>query len=362
MKMLFVMPAMQYSGAPKMMATVANWFAESGEDVTVCTFFKSKVTQNLHSSISVECLEIERSKSRIRQLTTDYFRISGEIYNYVMNKKADVVITFGDLFSTLTLSKLKKAGQCVIVSERVDPSRKELLSAYKRQAFRNANGFVFQTEGAKRCFSDDVQKNSYVIPNPVTVSETECVPFAERNKKIVSVGRFEFKQKRQDLLIKAFSEVYKKHPDYTLYFYGDGADLSAAKTMAQQTEAKDAVVFAGAVSPIEDYIKDASLMVLSSDYEGIPNAIIESMNMKIPVVSTDCSPGGARLLLGDDEYGYIVPAGDEKALAERICYAIENMDEMFDKCEKAKESLVRFKSETIAQMWKDAVSEIKNRR
>lgn len=361
MKMLFVMPVMKYSGAPKMMATVANWFAEAGEDVTVCTFLDPEITQKLHENIQKDCLNFKRSQSRIGRLTLDYLRLRKAIIHYVLDKKPDVLMTFGDIFSTTALKALKKAGITTVVSERVDPSGTDLISRYKRKAFKNASGFVFQTDGAKNCFDSAVRERSYVVPNPVTLGDAECVPFAERQKKIVSVGRFEFKQKRQDVLIRAFEKVHEKYPDYVLCFYGDGPDLAKAKEMVAQSPAKDFVCMPGAVSPVEDYIKDAELSVLSSDYEGIPNAVIEAMNMCVPVVSTDCSPGGARLLLGEDEFGYVVPCGDAEALAEKMIYALSHPEEAQEKSAKAKASLERFEPSKIAEMWRKAVEEIKNR-
>ncbi|MBR3942804.1 MAG: glycosyltransferase, partial [Clostridia bacterium] len=205
-----------------------------------------------------------------------------------------------------------------------------------------------------------VQARSYVIPNPVTMSNAECVPFEERKKKIVSPGRVEFEQKRQDVLIRAFEQVHEKYPEYELYCYGDGPDLERAKALAAETKAKDAIFFPGAVTPVEEHIKDATLAAFASDFEGIPNTVIEAMNMCVPVVSTDCSPGGARLLLGEDEFGYVVPRGDADKLAEKMIYALGHPEEAREKCEQAKASLARFENSKIANMWRDAVKKIKS--
>lgn len=358
MKLLFVMPYMRYSGAPKMMATVANWFAESGDDVTVCTFFKAEVTQNLNPKIKLENLGIERGGNKIYNLTLGYIKTEKKIYDYIKKQKADAVISFGDMFSLGLFKKLNKDGQCVIVSERADPSGTGFFAKHRKKTFGFANGFVFQTEGAKACFSEDIQKRGFVIPNSINRSEVEVVPFADRKKKIVCVGRFELKQKRQDVLIKAFEIFYEKHPEYELVFYGDGEDMQASKAMADSSKASKNIMFPGAVKPIEQYIKDASMLVMPSDYEGIPNAIIEAMNMEIPVVSTDCRPGGARMLLGENEYGRVVPIGDFEGLAREMCYVADNYEVAKETAKKAKISLDRFEESKISQMWKDAINTI----
>ena len=183
--------------------------------------------------------------------------------------------------------------------------------------------------------------------------------FQARKKKIVAVGRFELKQKRQDLILEAFELFHKKHPEYQLYFYGDGPDLDKVKDMAGCLESKQSIVFAGAVKPIEDYICDAEMSVAASDYEGIPNTVIEAMNMGVPVISTDCSPGGARLLLGDEnEYGRLVPRGSSEKLAEEMVWIAEHPDEVEHAAINALESLERFDEKRIIQKWIEALRSI----
>ncbi len=361
MKLLFVMPYMRYSGAPKMMATVANWFAEEGNDVTVCTFFASEVTQKLNPKIKLDNLGIVRSSFKLLNLTVGYMKTEKKIFNYIMASKADAVISFGDMFSVGLFNKLKSKKQCIIVSERADPTGNGFFAKQRKKAFENASGFVFQTEGAKKCFSESIQKRGFVIPNSINCTDVSVVPFEERKKKIVCVGRFELKQKRQDVLIKAFGIFYKSHPEYQLVFYGDGDDMNASKALAEETLASSAILFPGAVKPIENYIKDASILAMSSDYEGIPNAIIEAMNMVIPVVSTDCRPGGARMLLEDGKYGSIVPIGDYEGLARELEKVAENPEEAYSRALAAKESLSRFEESKIKEMWIDAIGAIVNR-
>ena len=81
----------------------------------------------------------------------------------------------------------------------------------------------------------------------------------------------------------------------------------------------------GTKSDVLNWIKESYCFVLTSDFEGLPNSLIEAMCMGIPCISTDCSPGGARQLLSDDR-GLIVPCGDKERLAEAINIYLENKD------------------------------------
>ena len=85
-------------------------------------------------------------------------------------------------------------------------------------------------------------------------------------------------------------------------------------------------VLAGRTNNVFEDIYKAKAFVLSSDFEGIPNALIESMSIGVPSVSTDCSPGGAALLIKNGENGYIVPRGDAAALAEKLSVVVDSKE------------------------------------
>ena len=86
---------------------------------------------------------------------------------------------------------------------------------------------------------------------------------------------------------------------------------------------------------LKEYLNsDAFLM--SSDYEGMPNALMEAMCVGLPCICTDCLSGPGELI-GDDERGYLIPCGDENRLTETICRIVDDPDEAFDRAEKASE-------------------------
>ena len=85
------------------------------------------------------------------------------------------------------------------------------------------------------------------------------------------------------------------------------------------------VFLMGAKSDVLEWIKDSFCFVLSSDFEGLPNSLIEAMCIGMPCISTDCSPGGARELLRNDR-GIVVPCGNKEELAEAINMYLEKQD------------------------------------
>ena len=113
------------------------------------------------------------------------------------------------------------------------------------------------------------------------------------------------------------------------------------------------IIFHGDVVDAAKKIGNVKSLVLTSDYEGIPNVIMEAFAMGVPVVSTDCSPGGARVLIDNGQNGFIVPVGNASALAEKMCEIVENDIQANKFIVSAQIKLELFRPEVIFNMWND---------
>jgi len=230
--------------------------------------------------------------------------------------KPDVTVNYN--FQSVYFETLipRKVGGKVVYSERGDPYDKEysgILGLLRKLSFKRTDGFVFQSEGARDYFNEDIRKRSIVIHNPVSVPiERYPIPVS-RKKKIVTVGRLH-PQKNQRLLIEAFLEVHKVLPDYKLEIYGDGKLGNELISLIEKIGLREFAYIYPSRKDIWDCIYDASLFVLTSDYEGMPNVLMEAMALGVPCVSTDCRPGGARTLIDDGVNGRIVPLRNLDAL------------------------------------------------
>lgn len=120
-------------------------------------------------------------------------------------------------------------------------------------------------------------------------------------KKIVTVGRLTV-QKNQKLLIESFSEVLKKYPNIILEIYGDGEKREELKYIIKTLGVSNNVIFKGNILNVHEAIADAGLFVLSSDYEGLSNALMEAMMMGLPCISTTCA--GSDELISDGKMVY----------------------------------------------------------
>ena len=219
--------------------------------------------------------------------------------------------------STIDLLRMRKYVSCqIIVSERNYPEnyRAEIREQLYGLAHL-ADGFVFQTEAAKECYGESV-KNSVVIPNALNDGFADVEPFkGERRKVVINAGRLE-DQKNQQLLIRAFARA--KLPGYTLEIYGEGPLKQRLEDLAAELGVKDRVFLKGYSDDLKNKMYDCSLFVLSSDYEGIPNVVLEAMALGVPCITTDFAGGGAHTLIESGKDGVIVKAGDEKGLSEAM--------------------------------------------
>lgn len=218
-------------------------------------------------------------------------------------------------------------GAKIIVSERNDPahfSGKKMTKWLSRVLMRKANGFVFQTKDAQKFYGSFVSKKSTVIPNPVSTQNMPEIPYeGRRENKIVSVARLD-KQKNLELLIDAFLKILKEYPEYQLYIWGEGPERGNIENYIKKLDIKKSVFLPGMTDDIFGKIYRASVFVLSSDFEGMPNALIEAMALGLPCISTDCSCGGPRELIENGKNGMLIPVNDRKALTNSLRFIIKN--------------------------------------
>ena len=122
--------------------------------------------------------------------------------------------------------------------------------------------------------------------------------------------------------------------------------------MLQLTER---VILAGNQSNVLEKINSASVYAFTSDFEGLPNALIEAMVLGLPCISTDCSPGGAAMLIDNYVNGILVPKGSEKDFSDGLRYLLSNKEHANQMGEKASHIIDKIKVENIIEEWKNFI-------
>lgn len=359
MKKIFLYIDMMYrGGAQRVMCNLTSYFTNQGWEVVLCNdFFQDDTMPQYEVLSNVKRLYLAKGITG-NAIFKNLFRVL-KLRKMIKVEKPDCVLSFLGrpnqrmLLATVGL-KTKK-----IVSVRNDPYREYGKGVHRiiaRTLFRLANGCVFQTQDAKRYFPLCVQRKSTIILNPVDERFFQTTNLGSR-QNVITVGRLE-EQKNQALLIDAFCEIADLFPEQNLIIYGDGSLLSELQARVEEKGIAGQVIFAGNVEEIEQYLVKAKAFVLSSNYEGIPNALMEAMASGVPCIATDCPCGGPRMLLKNGVNGYLVPCNNKDALVEALGLLLSNdeLQRMFS--EGARDAAQRFKGEFIYPQWEQYIQQV----
>ena len=304
-----------FGGAERSIINLANWIADNTNNEV---FLES--VEGIGGAYPVSPNVIFHGNSVMDSSSIKiHYNMAKNVARVINNINPDIVVGFWihPLFYAIPywLGKNIK----MVYSARNDPSRNySIISRIMRWfVVRCADGIVFQTNQAKDFFSKSIREKSIVIPNPTYIKKGEYKLPDVRDNKIVTVGRLEL-QKNHKTLIEAFSKVKAVYPNMRLEIYGEGSQRQALEKLIRRLNLCDSVFLMGTCKDIFYKICDAKLFVLSSDFEGMPNALIEAMSLGIPSISTDCPCGGPGMLIKDGVNGYLVPVGDANLLAEKI--------------------------------------------
>ena len=206
----------------------------------------------------------------------------------------------------------------------------------------------------------NIPERSFIIPNPVHIPPLQWKDEETKNI-IVSVGRIDIGHKRQDVLVKAYAIVHHQHPEARLKIVGDGNDKERLKNLVSDLGLSENIFFTGQVKDVYSEMIDSKIFVLTSDFEGIPNALLEAMALGLPVISTDCTPGGAAFLIEDNKYGRLVPRGDVEKVAEQIVSLLEDKNARIKLGEAARRHVCEFKEDNIIKQWDEVINKMLER-
>jgi glycosyltransferase involved in cell wall biosynthesis len=279
--------------------------------------------------------------------------------NGILKKESpDCVISFGSTSLTLVTILKKIRGYKTIYSERSDPNycARTLSDKIRYYCYNYADKMVFQVPGVRDYFNEKIRKRSVIIPNPVGIPVEQWQ--LEGTKDIVCVARMEMRQKRHDVLFLAFKKVLSSLPEVKLHLYGDGGDMQTTKELADEMGISEQVCFHGNIKNVTDKIGAYRVSVLTSDYEGMPNTLLEAMALGMPVVATDCSPGGAAYLIENGENGILVPRGDANAVADALLKVLKD-DNFSIKIGRAARERIKLQSyERNKEEWLNLIREV----
>ncbi len=361
-KLTLVIHALNTGGAERVMAAMANHWAEQDVDVTLITLDAVETDHfYLRPEIRRVGLALMRdSKYPWQAIWNNVARIL-RLRRAIRDAGARQVVSFTDKMNVLTLLASVGCSWDVVIAERNDPRGQKMGFGWellRRWTYRRCSALVVQTEAVARYSRRLVGKKPlHVIPNAIEPHEppTPAGPAeTHSHKRIVAMGRLAA-QKGFDLLIKAFALLADEHPDWNLQIFGDGGDRSRLARLAESLQLADRVDLCGWIDRPDTYLHQADLFVLSSRYEGFPNALLEAMACGLPVVSFDCDSGPGEIVRHEVD-GLLVPAEDVDALAAAMDRLMADEAERARLAENAVDVIRRFSCDVFFERWGHVLS------
>ena len=197
-------------------------------------------------------------------------------------------------------------------------------------------------------------KKITVIPNPLSFS---CeVPSRLEDKVVIYAGRLDPIKNCQSL-VRVFQIVAQHYPNWILRLYGDGSERTVIQKQIIENNLQNNVFLMGFSSDIKEAYNQASIAVLTSKCEGFCMSIVEAMECGVPNVSYQC-PCGPGELISEGKDGFLVPVGDERLMAERICTLIEDESLRKSMGRAAKVKAQNYHIESIVGQWMDLFREL----
>lgn len=346
-KTTFFLGGMTRGGAERVVSILSKEYAEQGWDTDICVLLFYKLDYEIDRS--TRFLDFTgKGESRVRRIP--YWLSS--IRQYVKERKPDVIVSFVARINALVQLACIGLNIPIIVSERIDPrhdGREMPIKILNNLFYPKAEKVVFQTRRIESYFNKRIRDNGCIILNPISVTTKV---YEKRKKKIVTAGRL-MRQKNHRMLIESFRDVVGVYPQYELWIYGEGDLLEELIALGKALGIEDKVYFPGNSPDVHREMADAEMFVLSSDYEGLSNALMEAMMMGLPCISTRCS--GSDEIIVDGENGLLVPTGDGQALTEGLLRLIRDGDlrrRLGDAAVKTAES---FSVEVVIKQWMEVI-------
>ena len=355
MKIMFNISNLAKGGAERVISVLSNNLIDRYE-VTILINDAKNIGYTLDNNIKIIQLDDKREKNPIKR---NIKRIK-DTERILREEKPDIIISFLPMPSYRILYANRNIKIPIIISDRNDPKQEYKPIVYKllmKWLYKKADGFVFQTSEQKEYFSKKIKENSTIIFNPIKEEflRENDKKYEERKDAIISVGRL-VEQKNQKMLIDAFSKVVKKYPEFQLKIFGTGHLEKELQEQIEKLKIKDKVLLCGTTNDIKTELLNAKIFTMPSNYEGMPNALIEAMASGCAVISTDCPCGGPRELIENGKNGILIQVGNENEMEKSMCKLIENKEYSEKIGQNAKKIKEKLAPKYIVEQWEKYIN------
>ncbi|HJR10618.1 MAG TPA: glycosyltransferase family 4 protein [Rhodanobacteraceae bacterium] len=363
MKLALVISSLGGGGAERVMTLLANAWVERGNEVTVITLASDRMDRYpLDPAVRRIALDVAgNSAGVLAAIGHNVVRIRA-LRRAIAANRPDAVISFIAESNVRVLIAAAGLRVPVIISERTFLNGHHMRGVWRtlrRWSYPRAAAIVAQTRRCAMELEALARRQVDVIANPVSIeSRPDGAAGDERagGHILLAVGRLS-PEKGFDLLIEAFAQVAPRRPGWNLVILGEGPlrDELAHKVAEQKLGGR--ISLPGFDAYVRRAMRRADLFVLSSRYEGFPNALLEAMTEGLACVSFDCD-AGPRELIDHRNNGWLVPAGDVHALAAALDALMGDADLRAQLGRRARDVGATYSLATILDQWNALVTSV----
>lgn len=310
-KIVFFLGTLSAGGAERVISILSKRLSQYKE-VEIILYYDRPIFYTIDSKVKITILDRETKFKKSILHKAIWLR------RYLKDSPDTLIVSFLaplNMFLIVSLLGIKKN---LIVAERNDPRHiptNNLLRIIRNILYLLVDGIIVQTESNKKYFNRLLQKKTTVIYNPIVVSNKYVRDNNNIQNTIVSVGRL-IPQKNQIMLIEAFKKIHDIYPDYKLVIYGEGEMRPELEKKVKSYNLEQAVSLPGTTHDVFEKIVNCKAFVLTSEFEGMPNALLEAMCLGVPSISTKVS--GAKDLIKDGDNGILVEQNSINDLIDAI--------------------------------------------
>ncbi len=332
-------------GAERVVSVWAKQLNENGVDAAVLIYGHSPDDYPLPSGIKVYSVTEKYEDYQ----TIPYLKRVKRIRKILNSYRPDVLISFIPktqitmMFSSIGI-KLRRIETVRVNPWKISEYSKPIQLLWKL-CFKTCYAAIVQTPQQIKVSTTAVQRKCIVIPNPIEkrfVDTWKC-DYSTKQTKYVAVGRI-CAQKNYPLMLTAFKRVQEQHNEISLKIFGVGDEqmTQMIRQMIFKLKLDGCVTLCGRSNHIEDKYRDSDAYLMSTDFEGMPNALAEAMAVGLVCISTDCKTGPGDLI-SDGQNGFLTPVGDVDAFAAAILKGYQmNQDEAERVGQNARSSVLDF--------------------
>ena len=348
----FILGGLTAGGAERVATILMKIWVEQGNQVNLITKKSEKKDfYDIPVSVNRICLggEGESSNKWIGFMKNAWY--VKKLRRTLKTLNSDVVISFLTRQNIYAILATRGTGIPVIISERNDTTRQKQdwpWGKLREKLYKFADVVTANTEIALEGMKPYVSSEKLlVVPNPVEIPKVYAKP--GRSKKIICVGRLE-KVKNHDVVINAFHKSGLYSNGWSLNFFGEGSLKEILIKQVADIGLEDHVYFHGLVKDIGHHYQKGAMLVLASDYEGTPNALLEAMSYGLPGIISDVLTG-ALTLIEPGKNGLVFKKGDVSHLSNHMLKIAENPENTQKMGELARESVKKYSPDYVIEQW-----------